>query len=75
MIFAVNRSLTEEVCLRIGLEGKEAQVTELNGEKVSDSNSEGEMLIVPKGRKIVVENGEIRLRAHSVNRILILLSR
>ena len=75
VIFAVNRSLTEEVCLRIGLEGKEAQVTELNGEKVSDSNSEGEMLIVPKGRKIVVENGEIRLRAHSVNRILILLSR
>ena len=71
VIFAVNRSLTEEICLQIGLEGKEAQITELNGEKTSDCNREGEMLIVPKSRKASLENGEVKLRAHSVNRITI----
>lgn len=71
VIFAINRSLTEEICLQIGLEGKEAQITELNGGKTSDCNREGEMLIVPKSRKVSLENGEVKLRAHSVNRIVV----
>lgn len=70
VIFAVNRSLTEDIYLQVGLEGKEVQVTELNGVKTSDCNKEGEMLILPKNRKEFPENGEVRLRAHSVNRIV-----
>lgn len=72
IIFAINRSLEEEIYLLTGAEGKEVEITELNAEKVSDCNSAEQMCVLPKSRKLIIETDGIPLMPHSINRICVL---
>lgn len=71
VVFAVNRYLDDEVELSLDGADKEAEVTELYSEKPSDMNREGAVTIVPKARREKLMDGRVRLKPHSVNRIVL----
>lgn len=72
VIFAVNRSLADSIEFLTGMEGKEAEITELNAEKASDCNNAENMAVFPKSRKSKIGEKGVLLPPHSISRIVIL---
>lgn len=69
VIFAVNRSIKEELCLLAGLDGIRAEITEIYSEKTSDMNDGKTLSVLPVTRKETVGQEGIILKPHSINRI------
>ena len=71
VLFAVNRSWDEEAALKVSAGACLLEMTELYSAKTSDMNCADEQMIFPKTRKENASSGIIRLKPHSVNRIII----
>lgn len=71
VIFAVNRSVDEEMYLQTPFAGEEAEHTEIYSLKTSDMNLPGDMPLMPNTQRIVLDEGKVALKPHSINRIVI----
>lgn len=71
VLFVINRSLEEEVTVKIGEGVIHAEITEITSEKTSDLNSYQQQPVQPKTRSERSENGSVRLKPHSINRIVV----
>lgn len=69
VVFAVNRYLDEEVCLKVKNAAGTAVIDEVWSENPWDMNAFGDMRIIPRRRKEPAGNGGIILKPHSVSRI------
>lgn len=72
VLFVVNRSIDEAADVQVSQKGCMAEVTELYSDKTSDMNMEGNLIILPKTRRIDATSGVITLKPHSINRIILL---
>ena len=72
VLFVINRSLDEAADVKVSEEACLLEVTELYSAKTSDMNFADEQMIRPEMRKENAAYGIIRLKPHSVNRIIIL---
>lgn len=69
VVFAVNRSLDEEVCLKVSEMEGTAEITEIWSANTWDMNSADDMRIVPDVRIERETRGGIIIKPHSVSRI------
>lgn len=77
VIFAVNRSCSEDMVLRIRMDGGEAafcqaEITSITSEKTSDMNTLTHETIRPTSRTVNTPDGEITLAKNSINKIVLL---
>ena len=49
----------------------DAEVTEIYSDKTSDMNSKDRMPLLPKTKEQHLEDGKVKLKPHSINRIII----